>query len=153
MSTTTGEAMLLELYCPKMPIVHLSGRHYRTALEPMRATATMPGGSKILVENVIIPETPVFRSLLRFPLVAMVARCTGQDVKGLVVSELPEERVEWVWSSMGIIAREMIAPTTFRSPFDGSVWKGNVVYPDCPVKLLGGGAQSLTATGWLYKQG
>lgn len=144
------ETVEVSLFEPQMPIVHDRGRLYHTGLENGTATIKRSGFEDLVVDNVIIQPTPVTRSLLHLPVVATVAPCVAKDGNDIVVSELPAEKV--VLTSLDpftIVAKEMLAKTTFTDPRDGEVFVGMVKYPDCHVDLWAGGASALTATGTL----
>lgn len=142
----------IELYCPAMKIIGISRKLKKTAEEPMIFTMKDSLGNVVLtVPDVIIPETMV-RKVSVGPLRWRVDACVGQDANKIVTCNLPVEDVIFNMresieaGSIVVIAERMIAPTIVRLE-DGSIGSGEVVFPDCKVDMLHGGAEALTAPG------
>lgn len=138
-------AVSVKLYCPPMAIYGDGPSLKRTAAEPMKASLTFDNGLATTIDNVIIPPTEV-RRLHR--LYWEVDACVGQG-GGLQVY-LPKEAAVWRFSAMSMVALSIVAKTVLTMP-DGSVWQGQVTFPDCRIEIAKSPmiAEAITATGTL----
>jgi hypothetical protein len=134
----------ISIYCPPMPI-HGAGIGKKiTAAEPMVATITFNDGSTLVIQNVIIPPTPVKRTRLGQWL---VAECDGEGIDAdgnRIVISLPEEIVEF---KNGVLTALAIPETGYLSLADGTLGVINDIEPDCPVDIFPLVASAVTATG------
>lgn len=135
----------ISFYCPPMHVGLISRKLRRTDVEHMVASITGIDGHPIItVQNVIIPQTYV-RMVGWNPLNWMVDACVGTDIQGQIVVKLPQEPVVVRPLRGYSVAKQIEAPVTFI--FEGKLYSGSVVFPDCKASLFTGVAESVTAVG------
>ena len=140
----------ISIYCPPMAIYKINGKLHRTAAEPMIATMWFDDGTYQIISGVIIPPTLVNKVPLTV-LTWKVQPCEGADAARQIVVTLPAELVVFDIMAATMVARAIPADVVLKRQ-DG-IWKGVVIFPDCPTDLFSHPTQAsaVTASGTLTR--
>ena len=122
-----------------MNIHHVRLNLKLTDPEPMVATITFDDGTELVINQVVIPPTPVRRThLLQNPFHWTVDACVGKGDDGhgnSLVVDLAVEQCDFVPSEGTVCALPMPYVCTLTLA-DGRVAKGTLIPPNCPIDLL-----------------
>jgi len=136
-----------------MPVHRVSGELRRTAAEPMSGMLTFQDGSEVVLSNVTIPPTFVDRIALLHWRVRACVGASPTDVLPYLSVRLPPEDTMFDVQEMTMVALQITAGATYVHQ-DGSIWQGEVVFPDCRIDILANPmvAETVTAVGTLTKE-